>query len=118
LQLTDNHPIFIGFKLDGSLRHQLESLSGPDKKYVSRDEATFLMLCNHGKDTWVGKVVDDRLSTDRVDDIRRNILSILQRLCPESRLPTHMQIWPCRMTDDGYLSQVDKQEKSPPERAF
>ena len=103
MKLSDRHPIFIGFKLDGSLRHQLETLSGPDQKYVSADDdSTFLTLCKQGADTYVGKVISERLSTDRVDDVRRNVISILQRLCPETRLPTHLQIWSCEIADAGH----------------
>ena len=33
------------------------------------------------------------MSTDRVDDVRRNVLSIVGRLCPEVRLPQVLDIW-------------------------
>ena len=99
MELSDRHPIFVGFKLDGSLRHQLESLSGPDKRYLSSEDSTFLRLCERGKDRYVGKVIEDRFSTDRVEDVRRNVLSILQRLCPDVRLPTHLEIWACEANE-------------------
>ncbi len=99
MELSGNNPIFIGFKLDSSLRRQLESLSGPDRKYISTEESTFLRLCTRGEDLYVGKVIEDGLKTDRVDDVRRNILSIMQRLCPEVRLPTEMDIWACHPAD-------------------
>ena len=96
MELSDQQPIFIGFKLDGSLRHQLDSLSGPESQYVSREDSTFLTICNHGGTLYVGKVVRDRLTTDRVDDVRRNVLSIITRLCPDVRLPQVLQIWVCQ----------------------
>ena len=37
--------------------------------------------------SYVGKVIEDGLTTDRVDDVRRNVLSIVRRLCPDTRLP-------------------------------
>ena len=88
------HPLFVGFKLDSSLRRQLEALSGPDRRYVSVDDSTFLMICRLGEDHYVGKLVEDRLTTDRVEDVRRNVLSIMRRLCPDVRLPTVLEIWP------------------------
>jgi len=95
LELSGSHSIFVGFKLDSSLRRQLESLEGPDQRYVSRDNSTFLRLCTLGKDVFVGKVIEDTLSTDRVDDVRRNVLSILQRICPETRLPQKLDLLVC-----------------------
>ena len=94
MELADQ-PIFIGFKLDGSLKHHVLNLSGPDKRYVAADDSTFLRLCRKGDHVYVGKVIDEKLTTDRVDDICRNVISIMQRLCPEMRLPTELSIWAC-----------------------
>jgi len=101
LELVPDHPIFIGFKLDSSLRRQLEGLSGPDRRYVSADDPTFLMLCRRGEDVYVGKLVEDRLTTDRVEDVRRNVLSIMRRLFPEVRLPAVLEILPATADHDG-----------------
>ena len=95
MELSDRHPVFVGFKLDGSLRRQLEGLSGSERRYISTDESDFLRICSHGDKLFVGKVIEDRLTTDRVEDVRRNVLSILTRLCPETRLPQVMEIWAC-----------------------
>ncbi len=115
MRLSDQHPIFVGFKLDSSLRHQLDALSGPNSKYVSRDGSSFLILCRQGQDTYVGKVVHERLTTDRVDDVRRNVLSILQRLCPDTRLPSHLQIWACEPQVNGAdaSESPETEEKTP-----
>ena len=115
MQLSDRHPIFIGFKPDGSLRRQLESLSGPDKKYVSADESTFLILCRLGEDVFVGKVIEEPLTTDRVDDVRRNVLSILRRLCPDTRLPEQMRILsglPADAIEDRPDDELEKEKPS------
>jgi len=45
-------------------------------------------------------VIDERLTTERVDDIRRNVLSILQRLCPETRFPAVLDIVPCDVSGE------------------
>jgi hypothetical protein len=95
VKLSDRQPLFIGFKLDGSLRRRVDSLTGPDRKDVSEHDPTFLTLCTLGEDVYVGKLIDERLSTDRVDDVRRNVLSILQRLFPDVRLPAQLDIFPC-----------------------
>ena len=66
MKLDDKSPIFVGFKLDGQLRRQLESITGADRRYVSKDDTTFLLICKLGEADYVGKVVSDRLTTDRV----------------------------------------------------
>jgi len=76
-------------------------LTGPDRRYVSADDPTFLMICRRGEDVWVGKLIQDRLTTDRVEDVRRNVLSIMRRLCPEVRLPAVLEIVPVSENQQG-----------------
>ena len=57
MKLDDGTPIFVGFKLDGQLRRQLESISGADRRYVSTDDSTFLRICRLGEDDYIGKVI-------------------------------------------------------------
>ncbi len=96
LELSFDQPIFVGFKAAHDLKRQLESLSGPDAKYVSIEDSTFLQVCWVGEDLYVGKVIHERLTTERVDDVRRNVLSILGRLLPETRVPSNLEIFACR----------------------
>ncbi len=107
LELLVDVPIFIGFKASRSLRQLLESLGNADKKYVSSEDSGFLRLCSIGEDLYVGKVVHEGLATDRVDDIRRNILSILRKLGPAVPLPTTLRIFACRAVNDTYTPTVD-----------
>jgi len=94
-ELITDQAIFIGFKVDSRLRMQLESLKDADKQYVSAEGSTFLHLCGLGADLYVGKLEEDRLTTDRVEDIKRNVLSIIRKLGHEARLPTNLQIVAC-----------------------
>ena len=112
MQLAKQHPVFVGFKLDGSLRRQLESLDGPDRKYLSSEDFTFLTLCRRGGDAYVGKIIEDGLSTDRVDDVRRNVLSILRRLCPGVRLPEEMDVLACSRTAEVGNGEPEREKPS------
>jgi hypothetical protein len=95
LKLHDRQPVFVGTKMDTQVRRRLESITGSDRKYFSHDDTTFLTICRLGEDEYIGKVIEERLTSERVDDIRRNVLSILQRLCPETRFPAVLDIVPC-----------------------
>jgi hypothetical protein len=92
IRLSEDTPIFVGFKLETGLRRQLEALTGPDKKYVSSEDSTFLRVCRLGDEYWIGKLIEERLSTERIDDIKRNVVSILNRLFPDERLPKRFEI--------------------------
>jgi hypothetical protein len=113
LELLVDEPIFIGFKAGRALRLLLESLGNTDKKYVSSDDSSFLRLCSIGEDRYVGKLVHEALATDRVDDIRRNILSILRKLGPAVPLPTTLRIFACRTVNETFIPTVDGLAPSP-----
>ena len=100
MKLRERQCLFIGTKMDGPIRRRLEAVTGTERKYVSREETTFLTICRHGEDEYVGKVIDEALTTERVDDIRRNVLSILQRLCPETRFKPTLDIFACEPSID------------------
>ncbi len=95
LELLIDQPIFIGFKADNALRQRLEALSDSDKQYVAAEDPAFLRICRVGEDLYVGKIIFDGLTTDRVEDIRRNVLSIIRRLGHEVRLPANLKILAC-----------------------
>jgi len=113
LELLVDEPIFIGFKAGRALRHVLESLGNADKKYVSSEDSAFLRLCSIGEDLYVGKLTQEALATDRVDDIRRNILSILRKLGPAVPLPTTLRIFACRVVNETYAPTADGLTSSP-----
>jgi trimethylamine:corrinoid methyltransferase-like protein len=96
LELLLDQPLFIGFKVESALRQQLDTLRDSDKKYISGGDSTSLNIGRVGDDVYVGKVVHESLTTDRVEDIRRNILSILRKLGGAVRLPTNLKIFACR----------------------
>ncbi len=113
LELLIDEPIFIGFKASRSLRLLLESLGNADKKYVSSEDSTFLRFCSIGDDLYVGKLIHEALATDRVDDIRRNILSILRKVGPAVPLPTTLRIFSCRAVNEAYTPTVEGLTSSP-----
>lgn len=107
-ELMMGQSIFIGFKVDNQLREKLASLKDTEKKYVSSDSSTFLRLCGAGEDLYIGKVVDERLTTDRVEDIRRHVLSLIRKVGHDTRLPTHLQILPCSSGEGARIGATDR----------
>lgn len=101
LQLLGDHPIFIGFKADPALRQKLEALTPAHQQYISALDSSFLRLCRLGDDVYVGKLIHETLTTDRVEDIRSNVLSILRKLGTEVRLPAHLKIVACSASETG-----------------
>ncbi len=118
MRLLLDEPIFIGFKASRALRLLIDTLGNADKKYVSSEDSTFLRTCTIAEDLYVGKVVSEPLATDRVDDIRRNILSILRKLGPAVPLPTSLRIFACTAVTETRTQTTDEfSSPSSPERS-
>lgn len=78
--------------MDNRLREMLESPNDTFSKYVSAEDSTSLRICMVGEDRYVGKLVNDQLTTDRVEDIRRHILSIIRKVGHVARVPSSLRI--------------------------
>lgn len=104
LELILDQPMFVGFKADTSLRRYLESLSDSDRQYISDDDSAFLRFCRMGEDVYVGKIIREILTTDQVEDIRSNVMSIMRKLRPAVRCPGNLRIFACRTMESESLT--------------
>ncbi len=83
--------LFFGTKVDSKLREGLALSKPGDKKYFDGSSEDFLRVIELGEDKdkerWIGKVIKAGPAVTEVDDIQRNILSILRRVAPNARVP-------------------------------
>lgn len=83
--------LFFGTKIDSKLREGLALSKPGDKKYFDGSSEEFLRIMELGEDKdkerWIGKVIKPGPAVTEVDDIQRNILSILRRVAPNARIP-------------------------------
>ena len=67
------------------LREALAQAKPGDRRYFEDPDSPFLRLCRFGDERWIGKVMDAGLNVTEVEDIQRNVLSILRRIAPDVR---------------------------------
>src|SRR5215210_6178453 len=83
--------LFFATKIDSKLREGLALSKPGDKKYFDGSSEEFLRIMELGEDKdkerWIGKVIKAGPAVTEVDDIQRNILSILRRVAPNARIP-------------------------------
>jgi len=91
MKLDKGCALFFGTKIDSKLREGLALSKPGDKKYFDGSSDEFLRILELGddkdKERWIGKVIKAGPAVTEVDDIQRNILSILRRVAPNARIP-------------------------------
>ena len=91
MKLDKSCALFFGTKIDSKLREGLALSKPGDKKYFDGSSEEFLRIIELGddkeKERWIGKVIKAGPAVTEVDDIQRNILSILRRVAPNARIP-------------------------------
>ena len=91
MKLDKSCALFFGTKIDSNLREGLALSKPGDKKYFDGSSEEFLRVMEIGdekdKERWIGKVIKPGPAVTEVDDIQRNILSILRRVAPNARIP-------------------------------
>jgi hypothetical protein len=91
MKLDKTCALFFATKIDSKLREGLALSKPGDKKYFDGSSDDFLRVMEIGdekdRERWVGKVIKPGPAVTEVDDIQRNILSILRRVAPNARIP-------------------------------
>ncbi len=91
MKLDKTTSLFFATKIDSKLREGLALSKPGDKKYFDGSSEEFLRVMEIGdekdKERWIGKVIKPGPAVTEVDDIQRNILSILRRVAPNARIP-------------------------------
>jgi len=91
MKLDKSTFLFFATKIDSKLREGLAVSKPGDKKYFDGSSEEFLRVMEIGdekdKERWIGKIIKPGPAVTEVDDIQRNVLSILRRIAPNARIP-------------------------------
>ena len=86
MQIVKIQKLFFGCKIDSKLREALGNAKPGDRRYFEDPNSEFLQICEVGEEKWIGKVVKGGSGVNDVEDIQRNVISILRRIAPNIRL--------------------------------
>ena len=85
--------LFAGVRIDGKMREQLDKCPPRDRVFFESADGKYLTVVRGGDDTFVGKVLDPAAPLNGIDDVRRNVWSILQRICPGRRDESEVKLF-------------------------
>ena len=96
MRIDPDGKLFFGFKIDSKMREALAQATPGDRRFFDDPNSPYLRIVSAGDDQWIGKLVDAGLSPTEVEDIQRNVVSILNRIAPGSRHSmASMRLFPC-----------------------
>jgi hypothetical protein len=94
MKLDKTCALFFGTKIDSKLREALSQSKAGDKKYFDGSSEEFLRVLEVDEEKWIGKVIKPGPIVTEVDDIQRNIVSIMRRVAPAARVsPSSIRIF-------------------------
>jgi hypothetical protein len=95
MNLDKSCQLFFGCKIDSKLREALHQAKPGDRRYFEDPDSEFLRICTMGEsEQWIGKIIKGGLNVTEVEDIQRNVVSILRRIASGVRIaPSAVKIF-------------------------
>ena len=111
MKLNKVEQLFLGCKIDSKLNDALTNAKPGDRRYFEDPDKPFLRICTVGEERWIGKIVKAGPGVTEVEDIQRNIISILRRIAPEvRRAPSTVKIFAVDEAADEDLVEPKKDD--------
>ena len=94
MKLLKGERLFFGCKIDSKLREALAQAKPGDRRYFEDPNGEFLRVLTFEDERWIGKVMGGGVQVSDVEDIQRNVVSILRRIAPAVRTsPSSIKIF-------------------------
>jgi hypothetical protein len=98
MRIENERKLFIGLRVDNKLRDQLNNCPPRDKAYFDGSNPDYLTVVRSPTDVYIGKVLDPGATAVGMDDLKRNLLSILLRIAPGRHREDSVKVF---ALDDG-----------------
>ncbi len=85
MRIEAERKLFVGLKVDNKLRDQLQNAAPKDRPFFDGTDERYLIVIRtdgEDEDTFIGKLVDAGTPAASMDDLKRNLQSILNRIAP------------------------------------
>jgi hypothetical protein len=82
MRIDSDRKLFVCLRIDNKMRDQLAQAPARDKVYFDGSDARYLTTMRTAEDNYIGKIVDGGTPAASMDDLKRNLLSILTRVAP------------------------------------
>lgn len=84
--LKAGHRLFVGIKISTKLQRELDSPAPGTERYFNADNVDFLHVISMGDEKFIGRYVKDGLPVVDMDDVSRNVCSIVKLITRGHRI--------------------------------
>jgi hypothetical protein len=78
--------LFVGIKVSTKLQSGLDSPAPGTERYFKQDNKEYLQVVNFGEEKFIGRFLKDGFPVDELDDVSRNVRSIVRLITNGQRL--------------------------------
>ena len=110
MRIEPERKLFVGLRVDNKMRDQLSQCPPRDKMYFDGSDPRYLTILRAIEDSFIGKAVDAGTSAASMDDLKRNILSILTRVAPGRHRDEAVKVF---AVDDGEPPPLPEEPAAP-----
>ncbi len=82
MRIETERKLFVCIRVDNKMRDQLEHCAARDKMYFDGSNPQYLQVIRSVEEAFIGKIVDAGAAAASMDDLKRNIFSILTKVAP------------------------------------
>jgi hypothetical protein len=108
MKLLKGERLFFGCKIDSKLREALAQAKPGERRYFDDPTGEFLRVLSFEDERWIGKVMGGGVNVSDVEDIQRNVVSILRRVAPSVRTsPTSIKIFAVSAEGEAVATDIE-----------
>src|SRR5262245_30191797 len=113
MRIEPDRKLFVGVRIDNKLRDALDHCPNRDRVFFDGSDPRYLQVVRAVEDSYIGKVIEPAVTATSMDDLKRNILSLLTRISPGRRSEDDVKVY---ALDPGDPPPLPPREPSPYDR--
>jgi len=117
MRIETERKLFVCLRIDNKMRDQLAQAPARDKVYFDGSDPRYLTTIRTTEESYIGKIVDGGTPAVSMDDLKRNLLSILTRVAPGRHRDDAVKVFALDEGEPPPEKSKDEEESDPPPRS-
>ncbi|MGH7818929.1 MAG: hypothetical protein ACREQ9_04075 [Candidatus Binatia bacterium] len=86
MKLSSERKLFLGLKVDAGMKRQIDEGHARGRPIFKPGDPAHLELLQEGTELYIGRLIDPGFSIDQIEDLKRNIRSIIGISFPDHKM--------------------------------